>query len=112
MLITLQYSADLEEVPQEVSKLINDVLDKEEITVSELYHISSFLKHYNGNDVSEQITKIQQIVKRNLRGLARLEDVIAILQGYQQVKNVPQQPQEPLTPPETNKVDKEEFSDS
>lgn len=88
MIVKITYSADLEEVPMEVSKILNSTktlfaaLDKSlGLACQELADDSS------KDDVRTPMVKIEQSIKTLEKLEAKLKDCHSILNGYTQVKD-------------------------
>ena len=87
MIVKITYSADLEEVPVEVSKILGSTktlfaaLDKSlSVACQELTEDTT------GDDVRTPMVKIEQSIKTLEKLEAKLKDCYSILNGYTKVK--------------------------
>lgn len=124
MPIKIQFQTDLEDVPYEVSRLLEDVYLKMQDTVTGVDEVSSSLREgLDLKDLQSHLEKLKSFISCGIKSLTRVEDAMSILIGFYQVTAIPsEQPKQPepetpttpelITPPETNNPDIEEFSDS
>jgi ribosome recycling factor len=86
MIVKITYSVYLEEVPMEVSKLV-DELEKEFKKISKNLNIASDELCSNEEDVRTPMAKIEHTMKLVEKLQSKLKDCHAILDGYSRVKD-------------------------
>ena len=93
MRVRISYAVDVEDIPTEVNKLYNSIkLNLEEQIRSIDWVITDINSEKSCSSVLERVDNgRRQLFKAD----SKLEDTIAILKGYQQVKAAPEQVEEP-----------------
>jgi hypothetical protein len=111
--VNIQIGLELEDIPHEVSRLLEDVSKKTARSLDDVDSIATSLKNdeIELENLAEQIASLQQFAHLSKKIVMRLEDCIAILNGFVILKKKELEPPQPelITPPETNK---DSFSDS
>lgn len=113
MAIKIQYSADLEDVPQEVARFLGAVCKRMERSVGEIENAGYRLGDKEATDLmtkselDEEINLLLEFIQEGKKALLRVDDCIAILRGYQQLKF-----EASPAPEQKAEGNKQEFSDS
>ena len=102
MRVNISYSAELDEVPAELSRLIVDVADRLGSHAGALLQVEELLTAEDGVDNAAIVADLIDSTRQALTGLdTRLSESVAILGGYYQAKTNP----ESLLPSEPNSTD-------
>ena len=138
MAVKIQFTTELDDVPYEVSRLIESVRTNTYNACDQLIEAEFALRRdiIELKDLQSHLEKLKNFITVGIKSLTRIEDAMSILVGFYQVKTTPQSiPLEPTTeqpeltaeeqgivddiesvefddPEQYEKDHKEEFSDS
>ena len=87
MRVKISYEVDLEEIPEEVSKLCEDMKVRLNTAINRIEWLMNDLR--SDKDTSKMLHGIHEIRKDLFRTDSRLEDTSSILKGYQRIKAAP-----------------------
>lgn len=82
MLVQMKFHADLEEVPHEVSRLLEDVITKESAQLAILQRSLGDITGSGAEGMLRQFTELQALVGKSLKISARIEDILGLIQGF------------------------------
>lgn len=95
MIVKITYSAELEEVPQEVSKVLISIKKESEELFRSLGSSSKEL--LEELDIDASIVKIEKSIKTLEKLSVKLKDSHSILVGYKKLVETPPQPEDRKT---------------
>jgi len=84
MRVNISYSIELEDVPEEVCKLLASERKEQEKVLIEYTNIASMV---NAGDLISAIQRVDEVRKTMGKLDARLQDVVNIVSGFVQVNN-------------------------
>ena len=90
MRVKISYEVDLEEIPEEVNKLCEDMKVRLNTAINRIEWLMNDLR--SDKDTSKMLQGIHEIRKDLFRTDSRLEDTSSILKGYQKIKADPTPP--------------------
>ena len=101
MIVKLTYSAELEEVPNEVSKIVDGTVEEIEELARDLRVAQESLSHRKEPDVKSALAKLKFAMSSLEKLNAKMKDCDSILTGY---LGVVEKQAEEKKPTETTKV--------
>jgi len=87
MRVKISYEVDLEEIPEEVSKLCEDMKIRLNTAINRIEWLMNDLR--SDKDTSKMLQGIHETRRALFEVDSRLQDTTSILRGYQEIKAAP-----------------------
>lgn len=78
----MKFHADLEEVPHEVARLLEDVITRESAQLATLQKALGDINGSGAEGMLRQFNELQALVGKSLKISARVEDILGLIQGF------------------------------
>lgn len=89
--VKIQYSVTLDDIPSEVGRILDDACGKLQVAQNNFSNVCHTLKYVENTNVKVQISTLKESIEQAVKGLRKIDEMIAILEGYEQVKNTPKE---------------------
>ena len=90
MRVNISYSAELDDVPAELSRIIVDTAKRLEVTAGALTQVETLLTAKTAVDSAQQVADLINVARGSIaKADTRLNESVAILGGYYQAKTDP-----------------------